>query len=859
MHRRPLSRLLISIHNNGALELRAGKRFVAWCVALEVVLCLTVEVRAQDTTDSKPPAPASMNSRAHESSSAKSAFPVVPDSSSGESSRIGFSGHVAEFIEDQKQIWTSPFRVRRADAPWLAPLAGLTAGLLVTDSQYSASLSQNASTLKHYKTVSDVGVAALIGGGAGMYLFSFPTHNEHWRETGFLAGEAALNSLMTVEALKYSLGRERPYQGNGAGSFFRGGTSFPSEHAAAAWSIAGVIAHEYDGTLPKLFAYGMASAVSFSRVRARQHFPSDVLVGSVLGYLISQSIYNRRHDPEIGGSAFESPREVVNDEKMRNPSFMGSPYVPLDSWVYPALERLAALGYAKTTTLGMRPWTRLECARLLGEMSGQQSDVDAPTEVQQLYDALSEEFASDTELMGGERNVGAQLESVYTRALGISGKPLTDNYHFGQTLLNDYGRPFQQGFNAVAGTSGWSTFGPFVIYTRGEFQSAPSAPSPSPAALNFIAGVDGLPPNPPQLPVASINRFQLLDAYVGMNVGNWQFSFGRRSLWWGPSEGGDMIFTNNAVPLNKMFSVDRVSPFRLPWVFQYLGDIRFEGFIGQLSGQEFMSANKTGGVNHVIGQYGRALDPQPFLSGGKLTFKLTQNFEFGLSKTTIYGGPRYPLTPKTFLQSTFGVRVNGIDSSGDGRSTADFAYRVPKLRDWLTFYGEAMSEDEPNPIPYMRQSIFQGGLYIAKIPKIPKLDLRLEGGSTSAVQYTGEPGGYFYWNAQYLNGYTNNGGFIGSWLGRAGQGEVIKTNYWLSAKKKISVEVRHRKADRVFLPQGGTQNDVAVSADIFSKSGFRFTGNVQYERWQIPVLATGPQSNVAASLQFAFWPIPHHN
>ena len=128
----------------------------------------------------------------------------------------------------------------------------------------------------------------------------------------FLAGEAALNSLVTVEALKYSFRRERPYQGNGSGSFFSGGTSFPSEHSAAAWSIAGVIAHEYPGTLPKLFAYGMASAVSFSRVHARQHFPSDVLVGGVLGYLVAQNIYSRRHDPEIGGgSAWESPREFV--------------------------------------------------------------------------------------------------------------------------------------------------------------------------------------------------------------------------------------------------------------------------------------------------------------------------------------------------------------------------------------------------------------------------------------------------------------------------------------------------------------------------------------------------------------------
>jgi len=820
------------------------------------VLLLVAAVSAQEGGESKPTADARRNSQTRESQQSRSAFPAIQDGSSEGSSRVGFSGHVADFIEDQKQIWTSPFRTRASDAAWLVPLGGLTAGLLVTDRQYSASLSQNAATLRHYKTVSDIGVAALIGGGAGLYLFSFPTHNEHWRETGFLAGEAALNSLVTVEALKYSLGRQRPYQGNGSGSFFSGGTSFPSEHAAAAWSIAGVVAHEYDGTLPKLFAYGLASAVSFSRVRARQHFPSDVLVGSVLGYLVAQSVYNRHHDPEVGGAAFESPREVASGEKERSPAYMGSPYVPLDSWIYPALERLAALGYVKTATLGMRPWTRLECARLLGEAADRDPDTDAPVEVQQLYAALGEEFAHDTELQGGERNVDAQVESVYFRTTGISGKPLTDNYHFGQTLLNDYGRPYQQGFNAVAGASGWSTFGPFVLYTRGEYQSAPSAPSPTPAALGFIAGVDGLPPNPPPIPFAATNRFQLVDAYVGMNLGNWQFSFGRRSLWWGPSEGGTMAFTNNAGPLDKMFTVDRVSPFRLPWIFQYFGEIRMQAFIGQLSGLEFVRPQL--GATQVgppIGQYGKSLDPQPFLSGAKISFKVTDNFEFSISKDTIYGGPGNPLTLKTLFKSTFGFHVNG-NVLGDGRSFADFAYRIPKLRDWLTFYGEAFSEDEPNPIPYMRKSTFQGGLYFPKVPKVPRLDLRIEGGST--VPYHG----YFcnvcfYTNGEYISGYTNGGELIGTWIGRASQGELMRANYWLSARKKVGIEVRHRKIDIGYLPQGGTQNDAAINADIFTRAGFRFSGNLQYERWQIPLLATNRQSNLAVSFELGFWPTGH--
>jgi len=774
-----------------------------------------------------------------------------------DSARSSFAGHVSDFLDDQKRIWSSPSKVRLRDANWLVPFGGVTAGLFVTDREYSASISQNPTTLKHYESLSNYTVAGLIGGSAGLYLLSFPKHNEHWRETGFLAGEAALNTVVTTEALKYSLRRERPYQGDGSGAFFQGGTSFPSEHAAVAWSIAGVLAHEYPGTVPKLLAYGAASAVSFSRVRAHQHFPSDVFVGSILGYLIAQNIYRHHHDPEISGAAWEPPSEsFISIEKSRTPAFMGSPYVPLDSWIYPALERLAALGYVKTSILGIRPWTRLECTRLLNEAGERQPESNAPLEVQELYAALMQEFAKEGDLISGERNRDVRLESVYLRTLGISGKPLTDNYHFGQTLLNDYGRPYQEGFNSIAGVSGWTTAGPFVIYTRGEFQSSPSAPSLSPAALNFIASADGLPPNPPSMPVASVQHFQLLDAYVGMNLANWQISFGRQSLWWGSSESGTTIFTNNIPPLEKMFSIDRVVPFHLPWLFRYLGDIRLQAFIGQLSRQEFLNPSFVGGGS-TIGQYGQPLHPQPFLSGEKISFKFTQNFEFSMCKTTIYGGPGNPLTPTTFLKSTFGTHV-GEDVLGDGRTGAELAYRIPKLRDWMTFYGEAMSEDETSPIPFIRKSIFQGGLYLAKIPRIPKLDLRLEGGSTSAVDFAAAPGGYFYWNGEYVDGYTNQGVFIGSWMGRAAQGESIRANYWLSARSRIGLELRHRKVDQQFLPQGGTQNDVGVNADIFSGGGFRLSGNVQYERWQIPLLATTRQSNVAASFQIGFWPVTRH-
>ena len=137
---------------------------------------------------------------------------------------------------------------------------------------------------------------------------------------------------------------------------------------------------------------------------------------------------------------------------------LGSPYVPLDSWIYPALERLAALGYIHSQFSDLRPWTRLECARLLQEAAqGLEIDPGASSEAQRLYAALQEEFQPEFEAR--TRDSGSRIlrfESFYTAFTGIRGRPLNDSYHFGQTVINNYGRPYQEGFSSYDGFSAYA-------------------------------------------------------------------------------------------------------------------------------------------------------------------------------------------------------------------------------------------------------------------------------------------------------------------------------------------------------------------------------------------------------------------
>lgn len=774
---------------------------------------------------------------------------ATPADSDGNAQHRWLVDRAKDFAGDQKELWTSPSKLRFSDSVWLVPLSGFGATLFVTDADVGRHLSHDPQTQSHYKKVSNAGIAAMAGSAGLLWAFSSKNHDSHWRETGLLAGQAALNSLVVVEAAKYSFRRERPFQGDGTGSFFQNGASFPSEHAAAAWSIASVIAHEYPGPLSKLLAYGAAGLVSYSRVRAGQHFPSDVFVSALIGELSAYTVYKRRHDPELGGDEWESwstkAHRLFADSP---PGYRGSPYVPLDSWVYPALDRLVGMGLIDSGFAAMRPWTRQECARLVSE-AGERVIPDSPAG--EIYRQLEAEFRPEFE----PDQVGpqARLESVYLNVGHISGAPLQDGYHFAQTQVNNFGRPYGEGWSTSTGFSFYATAGPWSGYFRGELQTAPSVPPLPLSAREFIAVADQLPSTPPATGRSSIQQIQVLDAYVGLTLSNWQLSFGRQSLDWGPGEGGSLIWSYNAAPID-MIRVNRVTPLTIPWVSQFLGPLRLEAFFGQLSGQHF-----TGGPDFATsGSFDVEYQPQPFVNGQRFSFKPTRNFEFGFSRTGIQGGPGVPLTFGTLAHNIFKAG-SGLPGSpqdpGDRRSGLDWSYRLPKLRDWVTFYGDAFAEDQPSPIAYWDRSAIRGGLYFSHLPKLSRLDLRFEGVYTDVPAGGALSRGFFYFNFRFKEGYTNNGQFLASWIGREGQGAQAWANYWLGARNRVQVNFRHQKVSQQFVPGGGTLIDIGVRGEYWPSPSIGLTTSVQYERWLFPIIQPGPQRDVSASVGIQFQPL----
>ena len=740
-------------------------------------------------------------------------------------------------LADQQAFWSRPFHPKASDINWLFPFAATTSLMIGSDRSIEARVPTGSTRVKRSRQLSDAGAALLLGTGTGIYAWGRLTHNEHARETGVLGSEALANSLAVSSALQLLAGRKRPSEGNGRGRFWQGGSSFPSDHAAAAWSLASVLAHEYPGPMTKLLAYGAASAVSAARVTGRKHFAGDVFVGSALGWYLGRQAYRMHHDTEAGGPGWDEP----SSDEPRPAAEMGSPYVPLDSWIYPALMRLAALGYLQTAYLGLRPWTRLECARLLREAADKVETGSAMrTEASGLFSALGEEFADEYARWDRGANLGARVDSVYARFTRISGPPLRDSYHFGQSIINDYGRPYGDGFGTVEGFTSHAVAGPFAIAVQGELQHAPAVPADPASVLQATAAADGT------LPLANgaaeINRFRLLESTVGLAFSDIQISFGQQSLWLGPGESGPFLFSNNAEPMT-MLRVDSASPYRIPLLSNLLGPVRSQFFLGRLSGQRWEQSPTLFGPN---------LTSQPFVQGSSVSFHPSPNLEFGFGFTAQFGGEGNPFTWANFLRTFYSHRSDASKNPAKRLSEFQFSYRVPRLRDWLQVYVDSMVIDEYSPLGSTRPAI-NPGLYLPRLPKVHKMDLRLEGMTTDLNWPSHFSPGAFYSDGRYRSGYTNNGNLIGSWVGRQGRGQQGWLTYHFSPRTFLQAGYRHNSVDREFL-NGGNLQDFSLRSDLVLGRGWGIAGLLQHETWHFPLLSASPKSDIVATFQLTFWP-----
>ena len=206
-------------------------------------------------------------------------------------------------LGDQKLVWLFPLHL--AQGQHLLPaigVVGITGGLMAADAHIMVHVRDNASSFHEYDKIfsgTNTGIVTVLI-PATFYLYGVIGKSSYSEQTALLMGEAYLDSAIPHVAMKLVSRRLRPDAVPSSSDFtdtffkshvsvFGKGSSFPSGHAAGIFSIATVVAERYrhHRWVPWV-AYGLAAAISFSRVPTFAHFPSDVFLGAALGYTITR-------------------------------------------------------------------------------------------------------------------------------------------------------------------------------------------------------------------------------------------------------------------------------------------------------------------------------------------------------------------------------------------------------------------------------------------------------------------------------------------------------------------------------------------------------------------------------------------
>lgn len=548
----------------------------------------------------------------------------------------------------------------------------------------------------------------------------------------------------------------------------------------------------------------------------------------------------------VSHASAQLPVSASSDTDSSLDDTRGSTYVPMDSWAYPALDRLHALGFVNTAFLGLRPWTRLGIAHMLQESQDAIQSNAGSDEAQEIFDALMQEFQPDLGRTGG---ASAELESVYTDLRGIVGTPLRDSFHLGQTLVNDYGRPYEGGFNNYSGFSGHGEDGRFSLYFRGEFQRAPSAAGYTDFVAALLSNdIDDVPyisnPNQdtvPRGPISAANNARILEANLSYHVLNHELSIGKSDHWLGPDQGASMLWSNNAEDIYD-FEINRIEPLHIPGLSRLTGPFRYDFFVGSLKGHTYPN--------------------DPWVHVEKISFKPTRNLEFGFDRLAIWGGKGHePITLHTFLHSFFSFQnvtyqvKNSPDDPGYRLGTFDFSYRLPFLRRWVTLYTDSLVHDDVSPISAPRRAGYHPGVYLARLPGLPHLDLRVEGASTDTVSSSLQTGQFLYWENIQRQGPTNKGVLFGDWVGRQGKGGEAWLTWHLSPREDMQFHYRNAKAASAFIPGGTTQNDFAFGIRKRIREDIEIRGLVQFEEWNAPLIdISGFQNDTTAEGRITWYP-----
>lgn len=109
--------------------------------------------------------------------------------------------------------------------------------------------------------------------------------SNRYRKVGFMVlGALALGSILGEVIIKNIVQRDRPFiVMEGIDMLIKAPTSysFPSGHTTSSFAAAGVLSINFKNK--SIYIFALASLIAFSRIYLGVHFPTDIIVGIILG------------------------------------------------------------------------------------------------------------------------------------------------------------------------------------------------------------------------------------------------------------------------------------------------------------------------------------------------------------------------------------------------------------------------------------------------------------------------------------------------------------------------------------------------------------------------------------------------
>ena len=204
----------------------------------------------------------------------------------------------ARTLEDAKSYYTAPLHWDAHDWEFFG---GAVAAIAVShhyDTQvrthFDQSYTKSPLGPKESGALTDVMPSAALFLGTWGYAHLIGNHAGE-TEAGNMAESVGL-SVVSVYALKYIIRRPGPASTTDPNHWFKGGSSFPSEHTTLAFAVGTVLAESGNPQyrwLRRTIGYGVGFGTAYLRLKHNAHWLSDTVAGGALGMATAHFVLNR--------------------------------------------------------------------------------------------------------------------------------------------------------------------------------------------------------------------------------------------------------------------------------------------------------------------------------------------------------------------------------------------------------------------------------------------------------------------------------------------------------------------------------------------------------------------------------------